>query len=350
MEEVFLLGSNENESVLLKELSIPFSDLKLKEFLLTPSRVSSSSSSTTTTTTTTISLKDDLLLAEYHGIQVVFKRLCLISSSCCFTRKRLQEFKEKSKLLGCLRHPNIIQLIGITYDNFTNIGLIMEYLEKKDVYSLLRCRNHHIQLTWNDPLLQIAIDVAQGMSYLHHFDPPIVHRDLKTSNLLCTATFTCKISDFNEAKHERISLLNTIVGTPYWLAPEILREEKYDTKVDCYSFGIVLIELETRQDPFVEYKEINTIDFLIRVAKGELKPNIPMTCAKNRRLLIERCLDFDPKKRPQMTDILFSLQHEIREEIIGNVLLENDQRRVLLLQRHQMLNRYGVKDLLSSTY
>jgi hypothetical protein len=51
-----------------------------------------------------------------------------------------------------------------------------------------------------------------------------------------------------------------------------------------------------------------------------------------------------------MTDILFSLQHEIREEIIGNVLLENDQRRVLLLQRHQMLNRYGVKDLLSSTY
>ncbi|KAG7384720.1 hypothetical protein PHYBOEH_009333 [Phytophthora boehmeriae] len=310
---------------LFMTVAIPFADLNLKEILAkTPN--------------------GEVLVGEYHQTDVVVKRL----AQSCLTAEGLAAFKSKVELLACLRHPNIVLFIGATFDNLSNVGLVMEYLERGDVSSLLHSA---IALSWSDPLLKIATDVAQGVSYLHNCDPPLVHRDLKSSNLLCTRTYSCKVSDFGESKRQLLpgKLFSTIVGTPYWLAPEILREERYDTQVDCYSFGVILVELETRREPYNDLpKDYTTIDIMMGVSRGDLRPTIPPSCSPCRRKLIMRCLDSDPRRRPKMTEILYALQHEVRQELLDQNSTEvvSDKRRLRLMQHHQRLNRRGVQDLL----
>uniref|UniRef100_A0AAV1TTE9 Protein kinase domain-containing protein n=1 Tax=Peronospora matthiolae TaxID=2874970 RepID=A0AAV1TTE9_9STRA len=310
---------------LIMTVSIPFADLKLKEIIAkTPN--------------------GEVLVGEYHQTEVVVKRL----AQSCLVADGLAAFKAKVELLACLRHPNIVLFIGATFDNLSNVGLVMEYLKRGDVLSLLRSS---IALAWSDPLLKIATDVAQGVSYLHNCDPPLVHRDLKSSNLLCTRTYSCKVSDFGESKRQLLpgKLFSTIVGTPYWLAPEILREERYDTQVDCYSFGVILVELETRHEPYHDLpKNYTTIDIMMSVSRGALRPTIPVSCSPCRRKLITRCLDNDPGRRPKMTEILYALQHEVRQELLDQNSMDvvSDKRRMVLMQQHQRLNRRGLQNLM----
>ncbi|RHY93675.1 hypothetical protein DYB35_011223 [Aphanomyces astaci] len=263
------------------------------------------------------------------------------------TLGRVGPFEEQLllELLACLRHPNVVQFIGASFDALLNLCVVMEYMEKGDVYTLLRTP---MALEWNDPLLQIAIDAAQGIAYLHHSN--VIHRDLKSENLLCTATYACKVSDFGESKQVQTQeCLETMVGTPYWLAPEILRETPYHNKVDCYSFGIVLIELESRRDPYFDCDDMSTIDIMMQVAMGTLRPTIPASCPPRRRALIDQCLADTPQDRPSMVTILKALQTDIRDEVLGVNFSDPQQNRRQLLQKHQMLNRRGLHEVLATT-
>nr|CCA16248.1 protein kinase putative [Albugo laibachii Nc14] len=317
------LISGQERDCLLNTVAIPFRNIKLFE-LVTSNRLV------------------DILLAEHCGKPVIFKRLSIAT----YSSQTFRDFRATVETVACLRHPNIVLFIGATFNNLANIGLIFEYLEHGNVYSLL---HSSMSLTWNDPLLKIATDVAQGMSYLHNCDTPLVHRDIKSSNLLCSTTYTCKISDFDESKRQNLGeLLSTVVGTAYWLAPEVLREEKYDAKVDCYSFGIVMIELETRKDPYHQVTNLSPIEIMIKVATEGLRPDIPATCSPTRRHLIERCLNDSSERRPAMTEILHILQNDIRNEILQMEQIghnHENQRRVLL-HRHQRLNRRRIEELL----
>lgn len=310
-----------NAMVTCQSVAIPFADLDLKVVL---------SKGPT----------GDVLRADYYGTSVVFKRLAVSA----LTPDGLADFCARVELLASLRHPNVVQFIGASFDDVANVGIVLEYLERGDVLALLRSS---MALTWSDPLLKIATAVAQGMTYLHNCDPPLVHRDLKSTNLLCTPTYSCKISDFGESKRAT-GLFQSVVGTPYWVAPEIIREERYDMQVDCYSFGIVLIELETRKLPYHDLREYAAADIMQLVAFGHLRPTIPASCSPFRRQLITRCLDADPRRRPRMAEILSVLQHEVRQELLEQNSIDSsrDKRRLMLLQRHQRLNRRGLKALL----
>ncbi|OQR88382.1 kinase, partial [Thraustotheca clavata] len=306
------------EDDFLKNVSIPFDELRLSQYLSEQG-------------------KGDVILGEYTGLRVAIKRLGVI------TRETILEFKAHVELLACLRHPNVVQFIGASFDSISNLCIVLEYMEKGDVHTLLQSS---MALEWNDPLLQIAIDAAQGMAYLHHSN--IIHRDLKSANLLCTATYACKVSDFGESKQiQTQEYLQTMVGTPYWLAPEILRETPYQSKVDCYSFGIVLIELESRKDPYFDCIGMSTIDIMAQVARGNLRPTIPPSCPPKRHNLISRCLSGDPQERPTMVEILKALQTDIRQEVLSSRINTFDAHinRRQLLQKHQMLNRRRLRDL-----
>ncbi|KAF0693784.1 Aste57867_15283 [Aphanomyces stellatus] len=309
------------ENALIHNVSIPFDDLTLHELL-------------------TEHAKGDVVRGEYTGLRVAIKRLSVL------TRETVVEFKTHVELLACLRHPNVVQFIGASFDSLTNLCVVMEYMEKGNVYNLLRTS---MVLEWNDPLLQIAIDAAQGIAYLHHSN--VIHRDLKCENLLCTATYACKVSDFGESKQVQTQeVLETMVGTPYWLAPEILRETPYHNKVDCYSFGIVLIELESRRDPYFDCEDMSTIDIMMQVAMGTLRPTIPASCPPRRRALIEQCLSDNPMDRPSMVTILKTLQTAVRDEVLASRINVSDpqQNRRQLLQKHQMLNRRGLHEVLAT--
>ena len=272
------------------------------------------------------------------GAIVAIKRL----ARPLIQKKALRIIQKQVELLSGLRHPNILQFYGFSYDSI-NICIVSEYMPGGDLHAVLH--NTSVELLWSDPLLQIATDVALGMCYLHQRN--IVHRYLKSTNLLCSDTYGCKVSDFGFSKHGTADM-RTVIENSYYLAPEMIRKEPYTRKVDSYAFGIILIELETRNDPYFDF-HLTKMQVLNLVSRGFL-PNIPKKCLPYRKALILDCLEFDPKLRPSMKDILGRLQGDVGAEINLDIQITLKRRRVRnkKFQRQKRFNSTLLQELLSS--
>ncbi|KAG2780005.1 hypothetical protein PC129_g6546 [Phytophthora cactorum] len=290
----------------------------------------------------------DVIKARYFGTIVVCKRMRrehIVESNGSQNRhgnryasngdSALASFRDEIELMSCLRHPNIVQFIGASWDNASNLCIVMEYLENGDMHSVLHSGLGK-NFTWADPLLKMAVDAVQGMLYLHSQERPVVHRDLKSVNILCSATFGCKVGDFGLSRRYKkdVDALTTLVGTPFWLAPEIIRSERYGPEADVYSFGIVLTELETRRTPYHDLEETG-LKVLMRVAHKGLRPSLPPSCLPERRKLIEDCLRDIPAHRPTFAQVLSRLQGPVLLEIEGHVAAQPELKRRVLLRRYQ---------------
>ncbi|CAI5721334.1 unnamed protein product [Peronospora destructor] len=290
----------------------------------------------------------DVIKARYFGTIVVCKRMRrehIVESGGGRNRNEIRDtfngdsalasFRDEIELMSCLRHPNIVQFIGASWDNASNLCIVMEYLENGDMHRVLHSGLGK-NFTWADPLLKMAIDAVQGMLYLHSQERPVVHRDLKSVNILCSATFGCKVGDFGLSRryNKGVDALTTLVGTPFWLAPEIIRSERYGPEADVYSFGIVLTELETRHTPYHDQEETG-LKVLMRVAHKGLRPSLPSSCLPERRKLIEDCLRDSPGRRPTFAQVLSRLQGPVLLEIEGHVAAQPELKRRVLLRRHQ---------------
>ncbi|KAI3728130.1 hypothetical protein L6452_16760 [Arctium lappa] len=109
--------------------------------------------------------------------------------------------------------------------------------------------------------MRMALDVAKGMNYLHTSNPIIVHRDLKTPNLLVDKNWVVKVCDFgmSRMKHHTFLSSKSAAGTPEWMAPEVLRNEPSNEKCDVYSFGVILWELATLRVPWTEMNSMQVV-------------------------------------------------------------------------------------------
>ena len=143
------------------------------------------------------------------------------------------------------------------------------------------------------------------MVYLHSRDPPVLHRDLKSGNLLIDADGHLKISDFGLARPRNRTMVDTQVGTWGWMSPEVLNSEPYDEKADVYAFGVVLWELITGQEPFAG---LNPLQVMKQVDAGE-RPPFPPGVPSPYRWLVEDCWQKNPAFRPAFDKILLRLQH-----------------------------------------
>ena len=149
----------------------------------------------------------------------------------------LKEFRTEVTMMSKMRHPNVVLLMGICSEA-PHLAIVTEYLARGSMYRLL----HHTET----PLdmrrrVKMGIDMAKGMAYLHSATPPIVHRDLKSPNLLVDETFTVKICDFGLARFKQDTFVQTVngcAGTPNYMAPEVLRNEKFNEKCDVFSMGV----------------------------------------------------------------------------------------------------------------
>ncbi|RHY19449.1 hypothetical protein DYB38_009944 [Aphanomyces astaci] len=222
--------------------------------------------------------------------------------------------------MSCLRHPNIVQFIGASWDNCSNVCMVLEYMEHGDMHSVLHSAIGR-SFVWSDPLLKMAVGAVSGMLYLHS-----------------------QVSDFGLSRRYKkdIDALTTVVGTPFWLAPEVIRNEKYGISADIYSFGIVLTELETRQTPYHDIDQTG-LKVMLRVAKDGLRPSLPSSCLPRRRRLIQDCLLDPPRSRPTFLEVLHRLQGEVREEIEADAEKLAIDRRALLrtkaIKREQSVRR-----------
>lgn len=154
-------------------------------------------------------------------------------SRSAFNEDQMARFIHEILLIGSIHHPNVVRFLGCAWEA-PNVMLIVELCDRGAVEALLR--NRSIALDWASPCMGIAIDVAKALVYLHAQSPPTIHRDVKTLNVLLTATSRAKLSDFGESRTLTTETM-TRVGTFNWSSPEMLSGDVYDERTDVYSFG-----------------------------------------------------------------------------------------------------------------
>jgi LIM domain kinase 1 len=229
----------------------------------------------------------------YLGTEVAIKQLYYVDD------EDMQKYieREMATLKG-LRHPNIVQLLGLCKDD-TGIFIVTEFIPGGDLRSKLK--DDSIELSWH-LRVRVAIDVAYAMNYLH--SKKMIHRDLKSQNLLVCEDWKIKVCDFGFArKAEPKADFLTMCGTDEWMAPEVGLGEKYDTRADVFSYGMVLCELVTRRKP-PRRQPGRAYAFEVKELKSRAPPDTPPELMD----LIVSCAQFYPEKRPTFRDILQDLK------------------------------------------
>ncbi|KAI3512373.1 hypothetical protein L1887_19688 [Cichorium endivia] len=175
----------------------------------------------------------------------------------------LVSFKQEVSLMKRLRHPNILLFMGAVTSS-PHLCIVTEFLPRGSLFRILQ--RNTTRLDWKRRL-HMAMDIARGMNYLHHCNPPIVHLDLKSSNLLVDKNWTVKVGDFglSRIKHHTYLRTKSGKGTPQWMAPEILRNEQADEKSDVYSYGVVLWEITTEKIPWDDLNPMQSSEHRILI-------------------------------------------------------------------------------------
>ena len=183
----------------------------------------------------------------WRGVDVAIK--CLFTDGQTTERELIKDFRNEVRMMMQLRHPNICLFMGAVIKH-PRLCIISEFCHRGSLYRILH--KSEKPLPWLRRV-QMALDGAKGCHFLHTHEPCIVHRDLKSPNLLVDKHWTLKVGDFGLARtksHFYVSMGAGGVGTPEWTAPEVLKDEPFNEKADVYSFGVILWELCTRKRPF----------------------------------------------------------------------------------------------------
>ncbi|XP_042281272.1 mitogen-activated protein kinase kinase kinase 13 [Thunnus thynnus] len=213
--------------------------------------------------------------------------------------KKVREQKETDiKHLRKLKHPNIISFKGVC-TQAPCYCIIMEYCAQGQLYEVLRAGRKvtpRLLVDW-------ASGIASGMNYLHLHK--IIHRDLKSPNVLVTHNDSVKISDFGTSKElSDKSTKMSFAGTVAWMAPEVIRNEPVSEKVDIWSFGVVLWELLTGEIP---YKDVDSSAIIWGVGSNSLHLPVPSTCPDGFKILMKQTWQGKPRNRPSFRQILLHL-------------------------------------------
>jgi len=242
---------------------------------------------------------------RWRNTDIAIKKFIIHQSK--MQEKDIRDFKQEVYVMRTLTHPNVILFLAAVTKP-PNLCIVTEYLKHGSLYHVLHDKN--ISMSWK-LVLKMAIGTARGMHYLHSMEPKIMHRDLKSPNLLVDENWNIKVCDFGFAKVKIDAYTHTLCGTPQWMAPEVIKRQEYDEKTDVYSFGIVLWELITRQTPYSGTRAEKVVKLVLEGARPKIPPNCPLLYAS----LMQKCWDEDSEKRPNFSYILKELAH-IQDETV----------------------------------
>ncbi|XP_061356339.1 serine/threonine-protein kinase STY46-like [Gastrolobium bilobum] len=211
-----------------------------------------------------------------------------------------REFSQEVYILSKIQHQNVIKFIGACTK--PNLYLVTEYMSGGSMYDFLHIQKVVLTLP---SLLKVAIDVSEGMNYLHQNN--IIHRDLKAANLLIDDSGVVKVADFGVARlQDQSGIMTAETGTYRWMAPEVIEHKPYNHKADVFSFGIILWELLTGKLP---YEHLSPLQAAIGVVQKDLRPEVPRDTHPKIVELLHQCWHQDPSLRPDFSEILMFLQH-----------------------------------------
>ncbi|XP_048136070.1 probable serine/threonine-protein kinase SIS8 isoform X2 [Rhodamnia argentea] len=236
---------------------------------------------------------------DWHGTEVAVKKFLDQDIS----GDMLEEFKSEVRIMKKVRHPNVVLFMG-AITRPPNLSIVSEFLHRGSLYRLIHRPNNQLD---ERRRLRMALDAARGMNYLHNCNPVIVHRDLKSPNLLVDKNWVVKVCDFglSRMKHSTYLSSRSTAGTAEWMAPEVLRNEPSDEKCDVYSFGVILWELSTLQQP---WGGMNPMQVVGAVGFQHRRLEIPDDMDPTIADIIKKCWQTDPKLRPTFAEIMAALK------------------------------------------
>ena len=207
-------------------------------------------------------------------------------------------FKREAEIMYKINHPNIVKLYGHFEDN-TYCYLIMEYMSGGDTYSLLM--KYGDKKINNKIIVSILKDIISATYYLHHMNPPIIHRDIKSENILFNSQMRAKLTDFGWSNYLKKNHMKrmTYAGTPVYLAPELVNNLGHDHRVDTWCIGVLMFELLTGCPPW-KGEDVETLKYNISRMRIRWQKQMDPDAVD----LIKKTLRYNPEERISLRNML----------------------------------------------
>jgi serine/threonine protein kinase len=251
----------------------------------------------------------DVFKGLYKNQQVAIK---VLKES--MEEKELSEFKKELAIISSVKSPHTVYFFGAALGP-KKLCMVMELCARGSLCDVMKDKD--IKLGWS-LALDFAVETTLGLTALHTHQPMIVHRDLKSLNLLVTQDMHVKVCDFGLSRFDTQAndeTLHQLRGTMAFCAPEVYHSSKFTPKSDVYSLVLVLWELVNRvikgfyEAPYSEFKHLQyDFQIIIQVAKKNLRPTIPASCPEPVKALLKSGMDADPDKRSTLAEIVEQLQ------------------------------------------
>ena len=253
----------------------------------------------------------DVHRGTWRGEDVAVK---FLKGSMNDSPESVKQFVDECNILKNLHHPNILLYMGAC-----TIGpqyfVVTEFCENGNLFEYLHIIKDN-KLNYDDAR-RIALEIAYGMNYLHGFRPPILHRDLKSMNVLLDRNTTVKLADFGNTRSFQLQMTKQ-KGTFQWMAPEVIRGSTYSESSDVFSFGIIMNEIVTRVPPYqgtdkkdVAKKVVNNPNYRPKFDSKK----VPRDWAD----IMVKCWQHDEKKRPTFDEVIDLLT---KAKLPGNVFIK----------------------------
>ncbi|KAH9126722.1 hypothetical protein AeMF1_002863 [Aphanomyces euteiches] len=244
----------------------------------------------------------------YGAEQVAVKKL---HPHMMTNRDQVEAFVAEIKLMSQFDSPCIVSVVGACWTTLSDIRFVMEYMDGGDLGDKLT--NSTVEtFPWPEKIT-ILVSVIEALCDVHA--EHIIHRDLKSRNILLDSKKGTKLTDFGISKEDDHSTMTEGMGTCRWMAPEVIEGKKYTVSADIYSFGMILSEMDRHEIPFKSEKNksggtLQNFQIMMGVVEGTLKPTFTDTCPDWIKDMALKCISRDPEARPTA----YELSHILRKK------------------------------------
>ena len=252
--------------------------------------------------------------AKFRSTEVAVKLVPAIGDGAA-----LSSFRAEAEMLARLRHPNVCLFMGASFEaGAAHWAIVTEYVAAGSLWDALRAEP---EARWpRTRAYAVALGVARGLAYLHAHRPPVLHRDVKSPNVLCDLGDRVKLCDVGLARDAgradaSVAAMTAGCGTPQWMAPEMLKAEPYGAPADVYAFAIVLFEILSRRCPYDDVPDLAGVALAMRVVHDGLRPSLPEGADPTLAALAQHCWHHDPARRPTMDEALGELEARARDAV-----------------------------------
>jgi WD40 repeat protein len=249
---------------------------------------------------------------QWQKFEVAIKQL----HDKVISKDAIATFQAEAEIMTKLHSPYLIRLFGCTLGN-PKYSLVMEYMPNGSLYHALYVNQYNLQ--WETRYKMIE-QIAYGLKFLHERE--ILHRDMKSLNVLLDINFNVKLSDFGlskmESKTDPTLSNDNKVGTLAWMAPELFNKKPASKKSDIYSMGMTFFEIVARRIPFQNYVD-DEKKLTSAIQTGKLDP-IPAECSPKISAIIKKCCAINPATRPSVDEVIADLNSKAPSSAIPTYL------------------------------